>query len=151
MAKPAPRLPKWLDRAGFEADKMIRVNRVRTEAARIKDQADDKTFELGVQALELAAAGTELDPSLSKLVEEVKALQAEVARKEREVQAIEGEVWTEQGPINTGGSGQEFDPIAQRLQSYVESKTRNFNCPKCNAVIRSNAQFCPRCGRRVLR
>jgi hypothetical protein len=147
MAGQMKRLPKWLDRAGFEADKLMRTNRVRLEATRLQDEAVSKTQALGEKVLELAAGGTEVDPALQPIVAEIKALYAELTRKEEEIKAINGEVWTEEGPIQTRVS----DPIAQRLQAFVEAKTNDFNCPKCGAVIRANKSFCPRCGRKVLR
>ena len=147
MSGPMRRLPKWLDRAGFEADKMMRVNRVRLEASRVQDAAHAKTIALGEKVLEMAAGGAEVDPALVEIVREIKALQAEMERKDEEMKAINAEVWTEEGPIQTHAS----DPIAQRLQAYVEAKTSDFNCPKCGTVIRSNKSFCPKCGRKVLR
>ncbi len=148
MAGPIRRLPRWLDRAGFEADKLMRANRVRLEATRLQEDAINKTQALGEKVLELEAGGLALDPALQPIVGEIKALYAELARKEAETQAINGEVWTEDGPVRTRGGS---DPIAQRLQAFVEAKTSDFNCPKCGAVIRANKSFCPRCGRKVLR
>jgi chromosome segregation ATPase len=150
MSGPVKRLPKWLDRAGFEADKLMRANRVRTEATRIRQQVDTRVQALGARVLELAASGTELDPALRDIVDEVLVLQNDLARKEEEIKAINSEAWTE--PAEGGSApGSLLDPIAQRLQSYVDEKTNNFNCPKCGAIIRPDAAFCPRCGRRVLK
>ena len=147
MSGPIKRLPKWLDRAGFEADKLMRANRVRLEASRLQDETNAKVLAVGEKALELADAGTKLDPALVSIIKEVKSLRAEVDRKERELQAINSEVWTEDGPVHIHS----HDPIAERLQAYVEAKTNDFNCPACGAVIRANKSFCPRCGRKVLR
>lgn len=147
MAGPMRRLPKWLDRAGFEADKLMRANRVRMDATRLEDEATSKLMALGEKVIELAAAGTELDPALQTLAGEIVALRAELTRKEQEIQAINAEVWSIEGPVKP----QVTDPIAQRLQAYVEAKTSDFNCPKCGAIIRANKSFCPRCGRKVLR
>lgn len=162
MSGPIRRLPRWLDRAGFEADKMMRANRVRAEATRLRDQADDKTHALGIKVLELASSGTELDPQLKELVDEIVGLHAEVARKEDEVKAINSEVWVEPvvpapsrpsspGPSRTPSGAAPADPIAKRLQAYVDSKSGDFNCPSCGALIRSSAAFCPKCGRKVIR
>ena len=147
MSGPLRKLPKWLDRAGFEADKMMRANRVRTEAIRLQEETNARVLALGEKVLELDAGGTELDPALAALVKEIKNLHAEVQRKEDEVQAINAEAWTEEGPVQPKSR----DPIAERLQAYVEAKTSDFNCPACGAVIRANKTFCPKCGRKVLR
>src|SRR5438105_8344672 len=90
---PMKRLPKWLDRAGFEADKLMRANRVRAEATRLAQQADDKVYALGTRALELAAAGADLNPELRALAEEIKELRAALERKDQELKAINAETW----------------------------------------------------------
>ncbi|MDQ6695724.1 MAG: zinc-ribbon domain-containing protein [Chloroflexota bacterium] len=87
-------LRKSLDRMGFEADKLMRANRVRSEATRIKNQAESLTLKLGEQALVLAAGGSTLDPTLQSLVDEVQALQKEAEAKEREIRQIGDETWT---------------------------------------------------------
>ena len=149
MSGPIKRLPKWLDRAGFEADKLMRANRVRAEVAKISQQADEKVQSLGGKVMELAETGTELQPELKKLVDEIKKLRQQAARKEDEVKAINAETWVE--PTPPAPPPPPPDPIAQRLQAYVESKSSSFNCPKCGTVIRSNATFCPKCGRKIIR
>jgi outer membrane murein-binding lipoprotein Lpp len=149
MAGQIKKLPKWLDRAGFEADKLMRANRVRNEAGRIKDQIDAKTQALGTKVLELAAAGSKLEPELSAIVDEILALQTDVARKEDEIKAITAEQWVEPAPPPPPTPL--ADPIAERLQAYIESKVSTFACPKCGSNIRANATFCPKCGRKVLR
>lgn len=153
MSSPIRKLPKWLDRAGFEADKLMRANRVRSEAIKLRDQAEDQTHFLGVKVLELATAGTQLDTALQDIVNEILKLHAEAAKKEEEAKAISAEQWIEPAPGQPPAAQQApADPIAQRLQSYVDSKSAGtFNCPKCGSVIRANATFCPRCGRKVLR
>ncbi len=147
MAGPMKRLPKWLDRAGFEADKMMRVNRVRLELTRLEDEATAKTQSLGEKVMEISIAGTEVEAALAPLVGEIRALRDEIARKEEEVKAINSEAWSEEAPALAPA----HDPIAQRLQAYVDAKTSDFNCPKCGALVRANKTFCPRCGRKVLR
>src|SRR5438093_990743 len=98
MSGPMKRLPKWLDRAGFEADKLMRANRVRAEASRVAQQADEKVYALGAKVLELVAAGADLNPELRALADEIKELRATVDRKEQEIKAINAETWVEPAP-----------------------------------------------------
>jgi len=144
------RLPKWLDRAGFEADKLMRANRVRAEATRIAQQADEKVFGLGTKVLELAAAGAGLNPELLALAEEIKEFRAALERKDQELKAINAEAWVEPAPPPPPPPPP--DPVSQRLQAYVDAPPSGaFNCPKCGSLIRANAAFCPKCGRKILR
>jgi hypothetical protein len=149
MAGQIRKLPRWLDRAGFEADKLMRANRVRNEAGRLREQIDMKTQSLGTKVMELAASGTELHPELSAIVDAILALQTDVSRKEEEIKAITAEQWVEPAPPPPPAPP--ADPIAERLQAYVDSKVTTFACPKCRANVRANATFCPKCGRKVLR
>ena len=150
MAGPIRKIPRWLDRAGFEADKLMRANRVRMEAARIREDADNKTHQLALKVLELSDAGIELQPELQELAQQIRGLQADIGRKEDEIRAINAEQMIE-GVVIPAVPQQAADPIAQRLQAYIESKTSDFNCPSCGTIIRANKSFCPKCGRKVLR
>jgi len=144
------RLPRWLDRAGFEADKLMRANRVRAEASRLAQQVDEKVHVLGGKVLDLAAAGTEINPELKEMVDAINALRATVERKEQEIKSINAETWTEPAPPPRPAPI--ADPVAQRLQAYVDTNTSGtFNCPKCGTLIRANATFCPKCGRKIIR
>src|SRR5207244_2669952 len=149
MARAGKRIPKWLDRAGFEADKLMRLNRVRAEVTRITHQTEEKTQSLATKVLELAEAGKELDPELRAIVDEIKTLQAQAGKKEGEIKAISAEVWVEPAP--PGPPPPPPDLVAKRLEAYVDSKPVNFNCPKCGTTIRANAAFCPNCGRKIIR
>jgi hypothetical protein len=150
MSGPIKRLPKWLDRAGFEADKLMRANRVRAEATRIAQQSDEKVYALGTKVLELAAAGADLNPELRAMADEIKELRAAVERKDQELKAINAETWVEPAPAPPPPPRP--DPVAQRLQAYVDAPQAGaFNCPKCGSLIRANAAFCPKCGRKILR
>ena len=135
MAGQIKKLPKWLDRAGFEADKLMRANRVRNEAGRIKDQIDAKTQALGAKVLDLAAAGSKLEPDLSAVVDEILALQTDVARKEEEIKAITAEQWVEPAPPPPPTPL--ADPKAQRQQAKKEYQVSTIPCPKCGANIRA--------------
>jgi len=150
MSGPVRRLPKWLDRAGFEADKLMRANRVRVEQGKLKDEADARHLELSTKVMQLAAAGVELPEEIRQIVADITALNAEIGRKEDDVRAISAETWIE-GVVVTAAPTTVADPIAQRLQAYVEAKNNDFNCPACGTVIRANKSFCPKCGRKVLR
>lgn len=125
----------------------MRANRVRIEAGKLKDAADAKHMALSGKVMELAAAGVQLPEDLTRVVEEINSLAGEIARKEDEIRAINAEQWVE-GVIITESTQ---DPIAQRLQAYVEAKNSDFMCPACGATIRASKTFCPKCGRKVLR
>ncbi|HYP38751.1 MAG TPA: hypothetical protein VEX13_00185, partial [Chloroflexia bacterium] len=59
---------RGFDKVSFEADKMMRAGRVRSEATRIRKQADQEIMELGEKVLEMASSGKPVDPELRPLV-----------------------------------------------------------------------------------
>jgi hypothetical protein len=88
-------LRKGLDRAGFEADKLMRYNRVRAEAGRLNIQAREQIQALGERALALHKAGTLRDSELEALARDITDLQSRVKQKEDEANAIQTEDWVE--------------------------------------------------------
>lgn len=88
-------LRKGLDRAGFEADKLMRYNRVRAEAGRLNIQAREQIQALGERALALHKAGTLRDSELEALARDITDLQSRAKQKEDEANAIQAEDWVE--------------------------------------------------------
>ena len=88
-------LRRGLDRASFEADKLMRYNRVRGEAVRVQTQSQEQVHELGERALALYAAGTLHNSELTDLAREITDLRERARQKEAEAAAIQGEVWIE--------------------------------------------------------
>ncbi|HUS17131.1 MAG TPA: zinc ribbon domain-containing protein [Chloroflexia bacterium] len=94
-------LRKGLDRAGFEADKLMRYNRVRAEGSRLNLQAHTQAAALGEKAMELYQAGRLQDPELQALAREIADLRDRAKQKEDEANAIQTEDWVEP-PDNYG-------------------------------------------------
>lgn len=167
-------LRKGLDRLGFEADKLLRSNRIRSEANRLQEQADEKIYMLGSKVMELAERGVALEPELQALVSQVKRLEAELGRKKKEVEAIATEAWVEPEPppalrqapskpaLQTPNQPQASTQAGARPSNRREqpasrpprqapapaaprSEEVRF-CPVCKASVRPQAAFCANCG-----
>ena len=167
-------LRKGLDRIGFEADKLLRSNRIRSEATRLQDQSDEKIYALGTKVVELAERGVALEPELQTLVSQVKRLEAELARKKKELEAINSEAWAEpepppalrpapvkpalqtpRQPRQTGGRTPRPEqptanaaPAAPTGTPAPQQEAERF-CPVCKAHVRPQAVFCANCGHRL--
>src|SRR5438874_7737231 len=89
---------KGLDRVGFEADKRMRVNRVRLESGRLQKQAGQLMDAISERVLELEAQGAEMEPTIKTLVGQVRALRKQLAEKATEIAAISNEQWAEPQP-----------------------------------------------------
>src|SRR6476661_7695861 len=138
-------LRKGLDRAGFEADKLMRYNRVRAEGARLHAQASEKTRSLGEKALDLYRAGALSPAELVDLARETADLQDQAKLKEDEAAAIQNEAWVEPpdslnpAPPRIEDQGTRRVPVPDRLEY----------CPNCGGPLRRNAAFCSQCGFRL--
>lgn len=147
---------KGLDRVGFEADKMLRTNRIKTETQRLQRQSSKLMSEISEKVLELEAEGAELEPTLQALVNQVRALRKKLAEKAKEVEMINSEQWLEPPPPDTPVLQGQAKPLAlppgERPEvKYVEQvdrpeKPRPKPCPNCGGPLRPNSVFCPNCG-----
>ena len=159
-------LRKGLDRIGFEADKLLRSNRIRSEASRLQDQADEKIFGIGTKVMEMAERGVALEPELQALVSQVKRLEAEIGRKKKEIEAVNSEAWTEPEPppaLRPAPAQHALPPPNPRRQAVKQEHASTKSaaksegagqdaerfCPVCKASVRPQAAFCANCGYRL--
>ncbi len=164
-------LRKGLDRIGFEADKLLRSNRIRSEANRLQDQSDEKIYSIGVKVMEMAERGVALEPELQTLVSQVKRLEAEIARKKKELEAINSEVWVEpEAPPVLGpapakpalqppgrpqqaaaneGKQERRSPSAASAGGTPQGPDAQRFCPVCRSQVRPQSVFCSTCGHRL--
>ncbi len=161
-------LRKSFDRVGFEADRLMRANRVRAEANRLKKQAESQTRALGQKLIDMSAAGVKLDPELQAIVDEILQMQADVQTKNTEIEAINAEEWVEPPPPPPPPPAPPSQPQLQQggvvppAQSPQSSSRRpasqgtpggetpaaqaDISCPVCHNSIRAGSTFCPHCG-----
>lgn len=150
---------KGLDRVGFEADKMLRTNRVKSESQRLQRQGSKLMDEISEKVLELEAEGAELEPSLQALVNQVRAIRKKLAEKAKEVELINSEAWIEppspEGTMLPGPSRPMALPpgeprpevkYVQQVERPETPRTRPRPCPNCGGPLRPNSVFCPNCG-----
>ena len=149
---------RGLDRASFEADRLMRYNRVRAEALRLRQQGREKIQLIGEKALEMHRAGLLTVPELSELAQAVGDLDHQAVAKEQEAEAIQKEDWQpSEETVAAGGdpqpgasSGPAPPPIIEAAAGDVDysahPNTAVKYCPACGAQLRAQATFCSRCG-----
>jgi hypothetical protein len=146
---------KGLDRVSFEADKLLRTNRVKSESQRLQRQANKLMGEISEKVLELEAQEAELEPSLQALVTQVRTIRKKLADKAKEVETIGGEAWIEpppaEGQVLTGQARPVALPPGEAPTSTGERpETSNSNpCPNCGGPLRPMSIFCPNCGHKL--
>ena len=164
---------RGLDRASFEADRLMRYNRVRAEAARIRQQTREQTQTLGEKVLELYQANDLPVPALRDLARAIAELNDRVERKEDEAALIQKEEWVDpEGADPAGGdpqpgaatspaprvatpgdpqigaaTGPAPRPMTAAASAAPAGPARDSHfCPACGTALRSQAAFCPHCG-----
>ena len=150
---------RGLDRASFEADRMMRYNRVKAEAARLRQQGRERTFALGEKALELYRAGTLPQPELGDIAREIIALDSRIEQKEQEATVIQAEDWLPpegEPPADgdpqigaaTGPAPQPVTPpTTTPAASTAADRPRGHHyCATCGNELRPGAHFCAHCG-----
>ncbi len=147
---------KGLDRVSFEADKMLRTNRVRSETQRLQRQSSKLMGEISEKVLELEAQGAELEPSLQAMVNQVRAMRKKLADKAKEIESINSEVWIEPPPPESQILTGQARPVALPPGDGPVEKKKTVNerqetprtqlCPNCHGPLRPMSVFCPNCG-----
>ncbi len=119
-------LRRGVDRAGFEVDRLLRANRVRSRIGTIRSQIDEELRQVGRRVVELYGENEPLPEAVRQGCETVKRYEAEIARLEAELEAINSEV-----PPDV-----EAGPLAATAP----------RCPRCGHLAAAGANFCSNCG-----
>lgn len=152
-------LRKGLDRVGFEADKRMRVNRVRLETTRLQKRAGQLMSAISERVLELEAQGAEMEPTIKALVGQVRALRKQLADKASEVEVISNEQWVEPPPPPplappsataqkslSAGRHQVIEGTRREIPAGASKGEQPELCPNCHGPLRPMSVFCPNCG-----
>lgn len=107
-------------RAGFEAERVVRVERIQTQISALNGQLRNSLGQLGRLTYELNQRGEITHAELRHFCAQLDALREQIAAHESEIEAIRAEV-------------------------YVEAPS-SVVCARCGAACAPGMQYCPRCG-----
>jgi len=82
---------KGVDRAQFEAQKMLRIQSLKGEIARLKEEQAGIVKQIGEKALALHQTGDLTFPGLEELAQKWKELETKLGEKEKELAAVQAE------------------------------------------------------------
>jgi chromosome segregation ATPase len=91
-------LQKNARRAQFEADKLRRANKIRSEVEGARRAIKAETLSIGHKALELVAAGETLNAPLQEIFDRIHVLRSEIAQREEQIASIKAEPWVPPPP-----------------------------------------------------
>lgn len=154
------RLRSGAGRAAFEADKVRRTTVLQAQERKLKDEAEQSLYQIGVVAYDLYRDQRINEPRLLQACERTAILQQKVKQLEQEIEDIRNEEYSSppsyanalEGTMtcpNGHGDlpqGARFCPICGE-EAVALSPPASAFCPNCGASLNvSGARFCPECG-----
>lgn len=121
---------KAAEQAKFEADKLVRVNKLNAEIGKLTREIEQTTANIGKKVIELQASGVIQIPDLDELIGQVKALETQLEAKQVELETVKAAKFEEGIPAE-------------------EAASVSRPCPACGATVEAGARFCPACGQKL--
>lgn len=84
-------LRRGADRAAFETDRLLRLNRLRADLAAVEEKYDAELRRIGELALELIERGELSRPEFAPMVEKVHDYRREIAERQAQIAAVKAE------------------------------------------------------------
>jgi len=141
------RLGKGVSRAAnqakFEADKVMRVNKLSSEATELARQVEQLTVEIGRKAIELISTGQFDVPEMTELAAQVKSVEATLAAKRVELDEAKLAKFEEVAAAEV------VPPVRASVPASAAETAPGMHCTNCGAELQPGAKFCPSCGQKV--
>jgi hypothetical protein len=140
------KLKSGAGKVAFEAEKLTRVNRAKSELETLKRQLEELFSGLGKATYRQVTANEVVDPN--EWITKIDDLKVRIETKEREVQAISADVYNPSGasaPQPTVPPVQPA-PFYQPAPVYQPAPTAPITEPMPIVEIPPTAKFCPNCG-----
>jgi DNA repair exonuclease SbcCD ATPase subunit len=122
-------LKRGVDRAGFEVDRLLRANRVRSRISGLRTEIDRELLDISKHVMELYERSEAVPAELRDRCEKVRRLEAEIVAREAELDAINNESPRE--------AEQEYEASTAPIGG---------ECPHCGQKLPEGANFCYHCG-----
>ena len=132
----AKKVSKGFDQASFEAEKLVRVNKLKSDLAALQKELVDAKAALGDKVMELHDAGSLAVAELEDPIKAVTVLVGRIELQEKEVATAQAETYEQR--MKAGGEAAAGDePAAAQT------------CAECGAELAEGAAFCANCGAKV--
>lgn len=140
-------LRRGVDKAGFEMDRLLRANRVRSQINALRSHKDEEVRQIGRQVVEMCLLGEAVPAGLEDRCLKVRQFDDEIAAQEAELEAINQEAPAAAESAEPSASAAPAATVAatapkeQAPQPPLEKR-----CHSCGAGVPDAASFCPNCG-----
>jgi len=150
--KLARKVSKGLDQATFEGEKLVRVNKLKSELAALRTEALQVKAVLADRVMELYGSGSLNLPGLEEHIQAVGVLSQRVAAQEDELLTAQAETYQSRGEAEVPATpAAALEGVAKEqgeAPAGVAAAPSKF-CAECGAGLLDAAAFCANCGAKV--
>ena len=132
---------KAAEQARFEADKLMRINKLNSDVSALTGEVEGATASIGTKVMELIEAGSLDIPEIGELVAQVKSLNSQLEAKNAELESAKAAKFEE--------GGAKSQPAEEAPPLSLDDVPSTTSCPECNAPVAEGAKFCPECGHKM--
>lgn len=125
------RLRRTTDVAKFKADQLLRVNRVQNEIYTLQREIDQVRARTAALTYELHQQGRLKQEELTALCQTIDQYNAQIGEKNAQIAAIRAE-----------------QPVLPVVAAQALAQA-TLPCPHCHQPVRTDAAFCPHCGKAI--
>ena len=154
-------LADGIDRAQWEADKLVKINRIHGEVSDLEKELASAQARLANQVLELHSDGRLQVPELDEPIWGIADVEARLDEKKEELAAtstmkfedVEGVQKTAQAegakPAQPQLADEQVEAELAPLTTLGEAAPEALFCSNCGTSLQPDARFCPECGYKV--
>jgi len=128
------RLREGVDKASFEANKIMRINKVQGRINDLNRQVEQQMVRIGEHLFERYQEGQVSDEELTGFCRQIEELQQRIEEHNAELDRIR----------------QEKPPDASPLDPSRPRATYGHICPNCQVALDESLSFCTQCGTRAV-
>jgi hypothetical protein len=142
---------KAAEQAKFEADKLVKVNRLSGELSGLTGGMDKIIASIGNKVIELKAAGQiQLPAEVDDLIGQLDGLKGQIAAKRAQVDAAKAEKFEDHDAVPSPApmTAAPTAPAAAGQPAGDAGGTPKF-CPNCGAGLEAGTRFCGTCGQKI--
>lgn len=139
------KLKSGAEKVAFEADKMTRLNRAKSELEKVKGQIQAQYMKLGEMYFTRRLTTGVTGPEFDEICQSVGDLEQQVAAKDEEVQRINAETYGQ--PASQPAPQPTQAPVAPPVEPPpAPAAAATKFCPNCGKENQAAAKFCTDCG-----
>ena len=150
--KLAKKMSKGIEQATFEAEKLVRVNKLKSELSSLRTEVLQVKAVLADQVMELHGAGSLNLPDLEEAIQAVGVLAERAAVREDELLTAQAETYLSKEEAEVPIAPAAVPPVSvpEATTPAGDTEVPSKFCAECGGELKDEAVFCASCGAKVL-